>query len=912
MTEPSPQVAEPPPHSESVEALAARLGSDPQNGLSADRAGERLRRDGENRIRAEAQPSLIAVGALQLRDPMNMMLIAVTAASFVIGQTAAAIILLLLLGLNVILGTRQDLAARASVDGLAKIQVPQTRVVRDGGASLIPAAQIVVGDLIQLEAGDLVPADARLVRSATLETQEAALTGESAPIAKSPGVLPDPDTPLAERTNMLFQNTLVTRGTATAVVTATGMRTEMGRIAQMLGAISRTRSPLQRELGFLTRVIGIIAWGAVAVIVVVGIARGLPVESVLLLGIAMAISAIPTGMPTFVQGMLSRGASELARTKALVRSLNDVETLGAVSVINSDKTGTLTLNQMMVSRLYAGGTWFHVEGEGYSIHGAIRAPAGVATPDFTRLGYGLVLASDATVSDAGEVVGDPTEAALVVLAAKLGVDAEESRRLYPRLAEVPFDSDYKFMATLHRVPLGDRERLVMLVKGAPDVVLDRCAHEGTAIGPPMPLDRERIGAANERMGADGLRVLAFAVRVFDDDQLEQVRADPMGAVGELTFVSMVGIIDPLRPEAKAAVATAHAAGIDVRMITGDHAVTARAIGEELGLGPGAISGAELAALSDEELAERLPQLHVFGRVTPEDKLRLARVMQEGGAVVAMTGDAVNDAAALKQADIGVAMGSGSEVTKQAARMILTDDNFGTLVHAVELGRNIYGRIVSYVRYQMTQLLALVLLFLTASAANINDGVALTPLMVLFLSFAISIFSVIVIAQDPGDPRVMERPPRDPRITITNRRAVVDWVIHGIVMFLAALGPLLFGPDDLHPDAASVSMTMTFVVLALATVGVGFVCRREHGSCFAQPVLPAVKLLAIPVVIIVLCTELSILQRNLLTVRLTGAQWLVCIGLALLAPAVIEGRRWLREGRAGAASENHPAGRGTMS
>ena len=468
----------------------------------------------------------------------------------------------------------------------------------------------------------------------------------------------------------------------------------------------------------------------------------------------MAISAIPTGLPAFVSGMLSYGAKQLAAAKAVVKNLTDVETLGATSAINTDKTGTLTMNQMMVSTIYSRGSWFTVEGAGYRKTGAILSVAGTPVPDFGRLALGLVLDSDATVADDGSVVGDPTEAALVVLSAKLGVDAEETRRAYPRIAEVPFDSEYKFMATFHRVPDDPDGRVIELVKGGPDVVLARCTRSGGPLsGSQVPIDEVRAGieAANARMGEKGLRVLAFAARLISDDEMQSMTDDPMSLTHDLAFVGMVGIIDPLRAEAKAAVAVALHAGIDVRMITGDHAVTAKAIGETLGLGPGAISGAELQAMSDDELKRRLPELHVFGRVSPEDKLRLARVMQSQGLIVAMTGDAVNDAAALKQADIGVAMGSGSEVTKQAARMILTDDNFGTLVHAVELGRRVYAKIVSYVRFQMTQLLSLVMLFIAATAFNINQGVALTPTMVLFLLFFATAAGVVVITVDPGDP-----------------------------------------------------------------------------------------------------------------------------------------------------------------
>ncbi len=883
-------------YSQEAAAVVAGLGSDETSGLTAAEAAARQAKYGPNQITSEKPPSAWAIALHQLRDPMNIMLLAVAVVSLVIDEVPTAILVAILVVFNVVLGARQELQAQASVDALSKMQVPQSRVVRGGGVMLIPAVEVVPGDIVNVEAGDIVPADGRLIRSATLETQEAALTGESAPIAKQADVLPDGEIGVGDRSNMLFQNTSVTRGSAAMVVTATGMDTQMGQIATMLTSVSRTRSPLQKELDTLTKVLGVIAWTAVVIIVVVGLARGLSGSDVLLLGTAMAISAIPTGLPTFVSAMLSYGAKQLAEAKAVVKNLTDVETLGATSAINTDKTGTLTMNQMMVSTLYAGGSWFTVEGEGYRKTGRIRSAAGVPAPDFTRLAYGLALDSDATVSDAGAVVGDPTEAALVVLAAKIGVDAEETRRAYPRLAEVPFDSEYKFMATFHRVPVDGVDHLIELVKGAPDVILVRCSAEGGPFsGSQTPIDRARAGieAANEQMGEKGLRVLAFAARVIDDADLPAVTANPMAFATDLAFVGMVGIIDPLRVEAKGAVEVALHAGIDVRMITGDHAVTAKAIGENLGLGSGAISGAELQALSDDELARQLPQLHVFGRVSPEDKLRLARLMQQQGLIVAMTGDAVNDAAALKQADIGVAMGSGSEVSKQAARMILTDDNFGTLVHAVELGRTIYAKVVSYIRYQMTQLLALVLLFLAATAFDINSGVAMTPLMVLFLNFFISVFPVIVIAVDPGDPDVMKRPPRDPQVPITNRPAVTRWVLYGAVLFLAALVPLVFGPDTLSIDKPSASMTMCFVVVGLGTVFSGLVMRRDPSSGLVPPVLGAIKVLVIPAALVVLATELNFLQRGLLTQPLNGPQWLACLGLALILPIVVEVDKWIR-------------------
>ena len=876
-------------------AVVSALHPDGERGLSQAEAGERLAHHGPNEITGEEPPSVWAVALAQLREPMNIMLVAVTVVSFVIGEVPTGVIVGLLILLNVVLGSRQELKARASVDALSKMQVPQTRVLRTGQIVQIPARDVVPGDVVGVEAGDIVPADGRIIRSATLETQEAALTGESAPVAKDAAALPPGDVALGDRTNMLFQNTSVTRGTASMVVTATGMDTEMGRIATMLTTVKRTRSPLQRELDGLTKVLGVIAWSAVAFIVVVGLARGMDADELLLLGTAMAISAIPTGMPAFVSGLLSLGAKQLAEAKAVVKNLADVETLGATSAINTDKTGTLTLNEMMVSTIYAGGSWFRVNGEGYRKTGAIESVAGAPVPDFTRLALGLALDTDATVGDDGTIVGDPTEAALVVLAAKLGVSAEETRRAYPRLAEVPFDSDYKFMATFHRVAVDGQEHLIELVKGGPDVVLARCTQAGGPLsGSQVPIDQARaaIDAANRRMGEQGLRVLAFAARLIGEDELQTMGDDPMALTTDLAFVGMVGMIDPLRPEAKTAVATALRAGIDVRMITGDNAITAGAIGASLGLGPGAISGSEFQALSDEEVSRRLAELHVFGRVSPDDKLRLARIMQGDGLIVAATGDAVNDAAALKQADIGVAMGSGSEVTKQAARMILTDDNFGTLVHAVELGRRVYDKIVAYVRYQMTQLLSLVLLFLAASAFDVNDGVALTPLMILYLLFFMTASGVIVIAVDPGDRDIMRRPPRDPKLPITNRAAIASWGLYAVVLFVAALAPLVLGPDEPSTDTASTSMTMTFVVMGLGTMFNALTNRREPATGLAPPLLQALLISLVPAVMLVLATELPGLQRGLLTQSLTGRQWCVCLGLAALLPLTIEARKWL--------------------
>src|ERR1700722_12583009 len=463
----------------SPEAAAGQMGVDPDDGLAAHEARRRLEEYGPNELPAEPPPSVWVVGRAQLVNPMNIMLLIVVAASFAIVQIATAVVVLGLVTFNVVMGTAQELKARASVEALAKLQVPHARVRRSGQVEQIESTGLVPGDIVLLEAGDVVPADGRIVTSATLELQEAALTGESAPISKDRIALPEGETALGDRTNMVFQNTQVTRGAATFVVTATGLATEMGKIAGLVTATKRSRSPLQRELDGMTKVFGTIAFAAV--IAIFGIVRGQDSTPLVLLCISTAIASIPTGLPTFVQAMLSSGAQRLVEAKAVVKSLSDVETLGGTTVINSDKTGTLTLNAMTATTMLAGGDWYKVEGPGYKKSGAILGAGGGDTPDFRRLAMGLALCTDDTVADDESVIGDPTEAAFVVLAAKMGVDAAQTRETLPRLAEVPFDSEYKFMATFHDLPdwfAGGlmRQPHFMSVKGAPDVVVDRCAY----------------------------------------------------------------------------------------------------------------------------------------------------------------------------------------------------------------------------------------------------------------------------------------------------------------------------------------------------------------------------------------------------------------------------------------------------
>ncbi|HEU4319661.1 MAG TPA: cation-transporting P-type ATPase [Acidimicrobiia bacterium] len=880
-------------HSLDATEIAARLSVDVKRGLDEPEVERRIGQYGLNAIPQEPPPSTWSIALAQLSNPMNIMLIIVALASLLIEQVPTALIVGGLVTFNVVMGTNQERKARASVDALAQLQVPHARVRRSGEVVQIESTQVVPGDVVLLEAGDVVPADGRIVNSATLEVQEAALTGESAPVGKDTKTIPDPETALGDRTDMVFQNTQVTRGTATVIVTGTGTSTQMGHIAGMVSSVKRTKSPLQQELDGLTKVFGFVAWGAVAIIAIAGLLRDQDVETLLLLCISTAIASIPTGLPTFVQTMLSSGARHLAEEKAVVKTLTDVETLGGTTAINSDKTGTLTMNAMTATMMLTGGEWYRIEGSGYSKQGAVLGAARGETPDFTRLAWGLALSSDATVADDGSIIGDPTEAAMVVLAAKIGADAVETRRAMPRVAEVPFDSEYKFMATFHDRPPGMKSQVlsephVMCVKGAPDVVMGLCDRVYWH-GDLVPIDQVRadLEGANRELSEKGLRVLAFAVGGLDDSQMDQAMTSPFEAVENLVFVSLVGIIDPLRLEARDAVQVALGAGIDVRMITGDHTITARAIADQLGLGPGVITGVELGQMSDDKVVEDLPQIHVFGRVAPEDKVRLASLMQKAGDVVAMTGDAVNDAAALKQADIGVAMGSGSEVTQQAAKMILTDDNFATLVKAVELGRDIYRRISSYIRLQLSVLSSVLQLMLLATIFNINEGVAMFPMMLLFCKLFVVVTIVIGFIADVADPGVMEVPPRRPGTRIVNGHTVPRWLITGFLIAIPALLVLVNGPDEPSTTDASVTMTMAFAVVALGAVNVGLVLRREQRPWFSQPAFPYLGWIALGWLLTWAAVELDMLQRLLVTTSLEGSQWLIVIGLSLIAAVYCE-------------------------
>jgi P-type Ca2+ transporter type 2C len=886
------------------EKVAAALEVDPTQGLSASVAASRLEQYGPNKFaEAKSEPRWHAF-VRQYYDAMQIVLLIAGIGSIVpLKEYGTGAVLLLLTLLNAVLGLHQEGKAAAAVAALQKMMIIKAKVHRDGALAEIPAEQLVPGDIVSLEAGDIVPADGRLLQAATLEIAEAALTGESMPVSKGIEAVDGEDVPLGDRTDMVYMNTNVTRGAGRFVVTTTGMATQVGHISGLLQSEDETETPLTRQLAKLTNQILIIAGAAVALSIILNLSRGETFKTVFTAAIAFAISAIPTGLPAVVTTILSLGTQMLAKANAIVKRLRSTETLGSTSAINSDKTGTLTLNQMTAVEMALPERRYAISGNGYSIEGKIKRVAGQPDVPLDQFLLPMLLASDAVVNN-GEMIGDPTEGALVVLAEKGGLDAAETRAEFPRVAELPFDAAYKLMATFHRMKDEDgRDVVRAFVKGAPDQLLARADRVLDADLNAVQLDdemRQKYLAENERLGKKGLRVLATARKDFDPKTFDS-NSDLLALVDDLTLLTLVGIVDPPRPQAKVAIATAHSAGIQVRMITGDHAVTAEAIARELGIKGRAITGAEFAAMSDDELLDAIDGVGVIARVTPEDKVRLVDMLKRRGHIVAMTGDGVNDAPALKRADIGIAMGiTGTEVSKEAAAMILTDDDFSTIVKAVEIGRGLYDNLKKYIQFQMGCLIGFITMFLGASIFNVVGGVPLVPLQTLWVNFTTQIFQAIGLGYGEPASDLMERKPRPTDEPILPRELLLWLVGAGIVLGGTTLG-VIWWADDAHGQAVARTMGMT--TFAIANVFFSYVVKDPLRSVFTVETYADRRLLmatGLSGVAILFGTELGILQRILGTVSLTGREWVACILVAFSVVIASELRKLVLRRRAAAA------------
>jgi P-type Ca2+ transporter type 2C len=877
-------------HYLTADQACAQLEVDARSGLDAGEVERRRAQFGPNKLEeAEKEPGWRAF-LRQYRDLMQLVLLGAAIVSMVaLQEFGTGLVIIGLTVLNAVLGLNQEGKAAESVAALQKMLVIRAHVRRGGQLAEVPAEELVPGDIVVFEAGDKIPADGRLLVAATMEIEEAALTGESTPVLKAVDPIAGEDVPLGDRLDMAYMNSTVTRGRGEMVVTGTGMNTEVGQISGMLSGVQQEKTPLTRQLDQLTVLLTIMAGAALALVVVIGLLRGDDFDELFLIGISLAVAAIPTGLPAVVTTVLSLGTQALAAKGAIVKRLRSVETLGSTSAICSDKTGTLTLNQMTARQLVMVGRRYSIEGEGYSTDGAIKRVGGDATDTpLEPFMMAMALANDAAVHD-GEIVGDPTEAALVVLAAKGGLDVDETRRVYPRLGEVPFDSEYKLMATFHELEEGGRKIVRCFVKGAPDVLLARSSQVRGADGSDVPADeaRDRVLAENDRLAGEGLRVLAVASRDLDRSEFHADR-DLLDEVQGLTLLALVGIVDPPRKEAKDAIARCKEAGIRARMITGDHATTAAAIAAQLGIKGRALTGTEFAALSDAELEEQVEDIGVVARVAPEDKVRLVDMLKRKGNVVSMTGDGVNDAPALKRADIGVAMGiTGTEVTKEAADMILTDDNFATIVAAVGGGRGIYDNLMKYVRVQLVMLGGFILTFVGAGIFDIAGGAPLTPLQILWINFAVDVLLAIGLGFDASAPGLMRRAPRDASAPIVSRSLGLRLGFVSVIMAALALGVVAWGEDRYDLVVAT---TMGLTTLSLMHIVAALEARELTGSIFSRYTIANrrfIQLIGAALVLTFLVTVLDALNRIFDTVPLTSSQWGICLLAALVFLAVCE-------------------------
>ena len=897
---------QPPLYALSVEDALEVEHVDPSRGLSTEEASLRRKTFGANKFTEEKKEPRWRAFLRQYRDPMQLvLLVAGIICLFIPEQLLTGVLLIILTLFNAFLGLSQEGKAEASVAALQKMMVVKSKVWRDGQRIELPMEELVPGDVVAIEAGDIVPADGRIIRAATLEIDESALTGESVPVPKQVETV-GKESGLGDRLDMAFMNTNVTRGAGTIVVTSTGMNTEVGHISKLLQTTTAEKTPLTMQLDRLTGQILVIAGFALVASMVLGLLRGEKFQTLFLTAVAFSVSAIPTALPAVVTTILTIGTTTLSSAGAIVKRLRSVETLGSTSAINSDKTGTLTLNQMTAVQMALVGRRYSVSGEGYSTLGQIERVGGQSDVPLDTYLLPMALCADATVRE-GTIIGDPTEGALVVLAAKGGVDPELTRQQYPRIAEVPFDAAYKFMATFHRMTAADGRPVIRAyVKGAPDQLLARAAFAYSADGPPIAINqgRERYLQENERLGRQGLRVMATGYRDLDPATFDP-KSDLLALVNDITLLALVGIVDPPRVEAKASIARALSAGMRVRMITGDHAVTAEAIARQLGIPGEAITGQEFGALSDAQVDARIDQVGVIARVTPEHKVRLVDVLRRKGEVVAMTGDGVNDAPALKDADIGIAMGiTGTEVAKEAAVMILTDDNFATIIKAVEIGRDLYDNLMRYIRFQMGTLFGFVGTFLFAAIFNILGGIPFLPLQTLWLNFSVGLFQNLGLGL--GKPRegLMEMRPRPKNEPVLGTRLYIWLVINGLIMAAGTLA--VIAANASHADLAHTLGVTTF---ALFNLFFSWETSDEDRSLFSGEIFRNPQLLrwsGFSLLAIILTPQFGPLQNLLHTTSLTLGQWAVCILVALSIVVVAEVKKALHISTVPEAESNTPA------
>jgi Ca2+-transporting ATPase len=873
-------------YSRSADEVAKSLDVDPAVGLSADRAAQLLRANGPNAL-PEEKPKPPWLRFLdEYRSYMQLILSGAAIVSLAVKEWSTAVLLLVLTVLNAVVGMRQEGKAESAMNALKSMMKATARVRRDGVEAEIPAEQLVVGDVVLIAAGDQVPADGRIVAASALQIDESALTGESVPASKDAAVLRGGELGPGDQTNMAFMNTPVTHGSATMIVTGTGANTELGKISAMLSTTAKEKSPLTKQLDTLTLWIAGAAGLTVIVMFILGRARDVAWDALFVSAVSLAIAAIPEALPTVTQVILSLGGVDLAKRNAIVKELPAVETLGFTSAINSDKTGTLTMNQMTAVEVVATTDRYTISGTGYSLEGKIHHAAGTsASIEDAILPY--VVASDAKLVD-GKVVGDPTEGALLVLGAKAGLDIDSTRERLPRLATLPFDPTYKLMATFNAATDATGQRVVRcFVKGAAPAVMARAA-TALAGDTSMRWDAslsERGREQMERMENAGQRVMAAATRDLDPAVFDPA-GDLLGYVKDLRMTSLVGMVDPPREESKAAVANAQGAHIRVRMVTGDDVTTGAAIARQVGIPGEAILGADFAALPESERLARIDSIGVVGRVAPEHKVLLVDTLKKAGDVVAMTGDGVNDAPAIKAADIGIAMGTGTDVAKNAGRMILSDDNFATIVFAVEQGRKIYDNLMKYIRFVLVLLVAFVLTFLGASLFNIAAGEPFTPAQVLWIHFVVNAPFGFALGFDRESPGLMSVTPRPRGQSVLTKPVMVTVGLAGLAISIGLLLLINVGGVWVYHSAA-IGNSIAFTSFSICLIVAAVECRSETETALTLETFDSKQMnwaMLGEFVLAVLATQTDVFHRLLGTTDITAQQfgWALLLPIALLA------------------------------
>ncbi|MCU0519487.1 MAG: HAD-IC family P-type ATPase [Anaerolineae bacterium] len=872
-------------------------------GLDTAEARRRLAEFGPNEVQSGHRVSKLAILWAQIKNPLVYVLLGAAAVSVLAGKTADAVVIGVVIAVNSLIGYFQEYRAESALEALKAQAAPEAEVVRDCpdvGECVelrVPTTEIVPGDVILLDAGTKVPADARLVEAANLEVEEAMLTGESLAVRKSVEPLSGADLPLGERTNLLYGGTVVTNGRGRAVVYATGARTEMGKIATLIQETDRAVSPLQLQTADLGKKLGFLALAVAVLTVALGLLRGLPFQEIFLFALASAVSSIPEGLPAVMSITLAVGVNRMAKRNAIIRRLPAVDTLGAATVICTDKTGTLTTNQMTVQQIAAGGKKIHLTGVGFAPVGQFERdgkrfdPTG--GPDVRKALQIGALCNDARLvrhqhedSHTWEIRGDPTEGALVVAAAKSGYQKHVLESQMPRVDELPFSSEAKLMATFHRVPEG---RIWVYVKGAPETVLQRCPHihENGRPRALTPEDHEGVLAENHQMASGALRVLGLAYQVIEPEAVSAFKeALEYGHAADLVFVGLVGMMDPPRPEVPEAVARCKRAGIKVMMATGDHKVTGAAIAQQVGIleeGDGVLTGPDLRHMNDAALDAVIERTAVFARVAPEHKHRIVESLQRMGHVVAMTGDGVNDAPALQAAQIGVSMGvTGTDVTKETAEMVLTDDTFSSIVNAVEEGRVIFQNVRKVVKFLLATNIGEDITLLASLVLFASKGLIITPVQILWVNLVTDGILDITLAMEPKENDVMDEPPRRPGARIIDGEMVRNIVF--VALFMAAGTLWMFSRAD-RTGGLVRAQTLAFTTLAMFQVFNSLNCRSRTLSVFQLGFFRnryLIGAIAASIILQLLAEYVPFMQRALGTVPLTWADW----GLILLVSSTI--------------------------